>query len=271
VRFLVIGDSGTGDSEQYETAATIIKYRSKFPFTFAIMLGDNMYGAERPQDFVNKFERPYKPLLDDKVEFHAALGNHDDPNQIYYKPFNYGGKRYHTFKKGDVRFFALDSNYLDPEQLQWLEKELKSSGSDWKIAYFHHPMYSSAYHGPTVEVRNALEPMFQKYGVDVVFAGHEHVYERIFPQKGIYYFVEGGSAKLRAHDVTKTAETAAAFDTDRSFMLVEISGDELFFQTISRKGATVDAGIVARRKVRADTAPRPAAAPATAGAAPAGK
>jgi hypothetical protein len=113
--------------------------------------------------------------------------------------------------------------------------------------------------------------MFQKYGVDVVFAGHEHVYERIFPQKGIYYFVEGGSAKLRAHDVTKTAETAAAFDTDRSFMLVEISGDELFFQTISRKGATVDAGIVARRKVRADTAPRPAAAPATAGAAPAGK
>src|SRR5947199_31669 len=104
VRFLVIGDSGTGDSEQYETAATIIKYHTKFPFTFAIMLGDNMYGAERPQDFVNKFEKPYKVLLDDKVEFNAALGNHDDPNQIFYKPFNFGGKRYRTFKKGDVRY-----------------------------------------------------------------------------------------------------------------------------------------------------------------------
>src|SRR5437868_14577665 len=74
VRFLVIGDSGTGDSEQYETAAQIIKYRAKFPFTFAIMLGDNLYGSERPQDFVKKFEQPYKPLLDDKVDFHASLG-----------------------------------------------------------------------------------------------------------------------------------------------------------------------------------------------------
>lgn len=252
VRFLVIGDTGTGDSQQYETASVILKYRQPFPFTFAIMLGDNMYGSERPQDFVNKFEKPYKPLLDDEVEFNAALGNHDDPNQIYYKPFNFGGKRYRTFKKGDVRFFALDSNYLDPEQLQWLEKELQSSGSDWKIAYFHHPMYSSAYHGPTVEVRNALEPLFQKYNVDVVFAGHEHVYERIYPQKGIYYFVEGGSSKLRANDVKRSAQTAAAFDTDRSFMLVEISGDELFFQTISRKGVTVDSGVVPRRKVRTD-------------------
>ncbi len=262
VRFLVIGDSGTGDSEQYETAAEIIKYRAKFPFTFAIMLGDNLYGAERPQDFVKKFEQPYKALLDDKVDFHASLGNHDDPNQIFYKLFNFGGKRYNTFKKGDVRFFALDSNYLDPEQLQWLEKELQSSGSDWKIAYFHHPLYSSAYHGAAVEVRNALEPLFQKYNVDVVFAGHEHVYERIFPQKGIYYFVEGGSAKLRANDVKKTAEVAASFDTDRSFMLVEISGDELFFQTISRKGATVDSGIVARRKVRSDLQTSATAAPA---------
>src|SRR5947207_1887547 len=111
VRFLVIGDSGTGDSAQYETGAEIIKYHAKFPFTFAVMLGDNMYGSERPQDFVNKFERPYKALLDDHVEFHAALGNHDDPNQMFYKPFNMGGKRYHTIKKGDVRFFALDSNY----------------------------------------------------------------------------------------------------------------------------------------------------------------
>jgi hypothetical protein len=94
-----------------------------------------------------------------------------------------------------------------------------------------------------------------------VFAGHEHVYERIYPQKGIYYFVEGGSAKLRANDVTRTGETAAAFDTDRSFMLVEISGNEMFFQTISRKGMTVDSGILPRRQVRSDLKPA-AAAPA---------
>jgi predicted phosphodiesterase len=255
IRFLVMGDTGTGDSEQYETAAQILKWRQKFPFTFALMLGDNLYGSERPQDFVKKFERPYQALLDDKVEFNAALGNHDDQNQIYYKPFNLDGKRYRTFKKGAARFFVLDSNYLDPEQLKWLEKELEGAGSDWKIAYFHHPMYTSATRGPVIELRAALEPLFVKYNVDVVFSGHEHLYERIYPQKGIYYFTEGGSAKLRAGDITKTSLTAAGFDTDRSFMLVEIAGDELFFQTISRKGATIDNGILARRKVRTDLSP----------------
>ena len=255
VRFLVMGDTGTGGSEQYETAAQILKWRQKFPFTFAIMLGDNLYGSERPQDFVKKFERPYQALLEDKVEFYAALGNHDDQNQIFYKPFNLGGKRYRTFKKGDVRFFVLDSNYLDPEQLKWLEQELQGAGSDWKIAYFHHPMYTSATRGPVIELRAALEPLFIKYNVDVVFSGHEHVYERIYPQKGIYYFTEGGSAKLRAGDITKTSLTASGFDTDRSFMLVEVAGDEMFFQTISRKGATIDSGILARRKVRTDLSP----------------
>jgi len=255
VRFLVMGDTGTGGSEQYETAAQILKWRQKFPFTFAIMLGDNLYGSERPQDFVKKFERPYQALLEDKVEFYAALGNHDDQNQIFYKPFNLGGKRYRTFKKGDVRFFVLDSNYLDPEQLKWLEQELQGAGSDWKIAYFHHPMYTSATRGPVIELRAALEPLFIKYNVDVVFSGHEHLYERIYPQKGIYYFTEGGSAKLRAGDITKTSLTASGFDTDRSFMLVEVAGDEMFFQTISRKGATIDSGILARRKVRTDLSP----------------
>ena len=52
------------------------------------MVGDNIYGSERPQDFQKKFELPYKPLLDAGVTFYAALGNHDDPNQRFYKPFS---------------------------------------------------------------------------------------------------------------------------------------------------------------------------------------
>ena len=208
VRFIVIGDSGTGDSRQLEVAKQMAAYRAKFPFTFGILLGDNLYGSERPQDYAKKFERPYQPLIAAKVEFHAALGNHDDPNQKFYKPFNLDRQRYRTFKKGNVRFFVLDSNYLDPEQLKWLEKELQASGSDWKIPYFHHPLYTTATRGPVIEARAALEPMFEKYGVDVVFTGHEHVYERIHPQKGIYYFVAGGSAKLRAGDLRKSSITA---------------------------------------------------------------
>jgi predicted phosphodiesterase len=248
VRFLVVGDTGTGDMAQSEVAQQAAAWRAKFPYTFAIMLGDNLYGSERPQDYARKFERPYRALLDAKVEFYAALGNHDDPNQRFYKPFNLDGERYRTFKKGNVRFFALDSNYMDPAQVRWLTKELESSGSDWKIAYFHHPLYTSASRGDNVELRNVVEPIFMKYGVDVVFAGHEHFYERIKPQHGIHYFVAGASSKVRRGDLKKNAQTAAGFDNDRSFMLVEISEDQLFFQAVSRTGLTIDRGVIHRRK-----------------------
>jgi 3',5'-cyclic AMP phosphodiesterase CpdA len=267
VRFLVIGDGGTGDKAQVETANQMARYHARFPFTFAILLGDNIYGSERPQDFKKKFETPYKALLDAGVEFHAALGNHDDPNQKFYKPFNLGGQRYRTFKKGNVRFFVLDSNYMDPEQIKWLEKELAASGSDWKIAYFHHPLYTTAKRGPELELREIVEPIFVKHGVDVVFQGHEHIYERLHAQKGIQYFVAGGSAKLRSGDVKpRDAIFDVGFATDRSFMLVEIARDQMFFQTISRTGETVDKGTIRRSVDGAParvTSTRPARRPAT--------
>ena len=248
VRFLVLGDAGTGEREQYEVAAQILRYYREFPFTFAIMLGDNIYGQERPQDFARKFERPYKALLDAGVKFHAALGNHDDPNQRYYKPFNLDGQRYRTFKEGNVRFFIIDSNYLDPDQVKWLEKELEASDSEWKIAYFHHPLYTTARRGPEVELREILEPLFVKYGVDVVFTGHEHIYERFKPQQGIHHFLVGGAAKLRRGDIRRGPLTAASFARDRSFAIVEIIDNKMFFQVISRTGAAVDEGILTTRE-----------------------
>jgi Calcineurin-like phosphoesterase len=248
VKFLVIGDSGTGDRAQNETGAQMWQAHSVFPYEFAIMLGDNLYGSERPQDFVAKFERPYKPLLDANISFYAALGNHDDPNQRYYKNFGMGGKRYYTYQKKDVRFYALDSNYMDQDQQKWLEEELKNSNSKWKIAYFHHPIYSSGgRHGSEVDLRSIVEPLFIKYNLNVVFAGHEHFYERLKPQKGINYFTAGGSAKLRAGDIVGSSTlTAKGFDTEQSFMVVEIDGDVMRFQTISRRGKRVDSGEIRR-------------------------
>ncbi|HEX9895304.1 MAG TPA: metallophosphoesterase [Gemmatimonadales bacterium] len=247
VRFAVIGDAGTGEREQYEVAHQIWRYYQAFPFTFAIMLGDNVYGPERPQDLLRKFERPYQPLLDAKVEFYAALGNHDDPNQRFYKPFHLDGKRYRSFKKENATFLVLDSNYLDPEQVKWLEDELKAAGGGWKIPYFHHPLYTTARRGPELELREILEPLFLKYGVEVVFSGHEHIYERMKPQKGIHYFTAGGSAKLRRGDTRPNGVTEVGYAADRTFMLVEIVGDTLHFQTVTRTGKTVDQGIIKRR------------------------
>lgn len=261
VRFGVIGDSGTGEVPQYEVGRQLAIFHEQFPFTFVLMMGDNLSGPQRSQDFVKKFEAPYKVLLEANVEFFASLGNHDDPNQRFYAAFNMSGKRYYSFKKGNVRFFALDSNYMDPAQLAWLEPELKNSGSDWKIAYFHHPLYSSGLHGSQSGVRAVLEPLFVKYGVDAVFSGHEHFYQRIKPQQGINYFVSGAAGELRRGDIRPSALTAASFDADRSFMLVEVAGNELSFQAISRTGKTVDHGTILLQEGARATAAAPSVAP----------
>src|SRR5262245_54818359 len=243
VRFAIIGDSGTGTRSQYEVGAQMIKARQIFPFEFVIMLGDNIYGTERPQDFAQKFEKPYEGLLSQKIPFYAALGNHDDPTQRYYKPFNMNGERFYSFTKGDARFFVLDSNYMDQPQLKWLEQELSRANDRWKIAYFHHPLYSSGgRHGSETDLRTQVEPLFLKYGIDIVFAGHEHFYERIKPQNGIYYFTVGGSAKLASGDIRRTPLTAAGFDRDYSFMLAELDKDDMQFQVVSRIGQRVDSG-----------------------------
>ncbi len=245
VRFAVIGDNGTGEKPQYEVGEQMAKYRELFPFDFVIMLGDNLYGGESPVDFKKKFEEPYKPLLDGGVKFYASLGNHDNANQVYYKPFNMGEKRYYNFKNGNTEFFALDSNYMDPTQLDWIQKRLSDSSAAWKVCYFHHPLYSDGkFHGPDKDLRARLEPIFKGAGVRVVLSGHEHVYERFKPQGGIYYFVLGNSGELRLHNLRPSAQMAKGLDTDRTFMLVEIAGNQFFFQTISRAGATVDSGVI---------------------------
>ena len=258
LKFAAIGDNGTGDKVQYELAQQMTKVHGTFPFDLVIMLGDNMYGSQSPSDYVKKFEQPYAPLLAAGVKFQASLGNHDQPEQVSYKPYNMNGQRYYTYARNNVRFVALDSNLMDRKQVEWLDAALKDAREDWKICYFHHPLYSdAARHGSSVDLRILLEPIFVKYGVNVVFSGHDHVYERIKPQKGVYYFVSGSGGQLRKGNMTPSEETAASFDQDLSFMAVEVAGADIFFQVISRTGQTVDAGVIHRQARPGQTTPAP--------------
>jgi 3',5'-cyclic AMP phosphodiesterase CpdA len=251
LKFAAIGDNGTGDKPQYEIGALMNAWHRKFAFDMVIMLGDNIYGSQNPRDFVDKFENPYKPLLDAGVKFYAALGNHDSQMSRFYKLWNMNGERYYAYSRKNVRFLVLDSDYMDPKQLQWIDNELKNARDDWKIVYFHHPLYSSGgTHGSDVELRVTLEPLFVKYGVNVVYAGHDHIYERLKPQKGIYYFVSGSGGQLRGGDLKKSALTDAGYDMDQTFMLNEIDKDELFFQAITRTGKTIDAGVINRQPTK---------------------
>jgi 3',5'-cyclic AMP phosphodiesterase CpdA len=136
---------------------------------------------------------------------------------------------------------------MNPAQLAWIEKQLRESSEPWKICFFHHPLYSSAIrHGSDVALRKVLEPLFIRYGVSVVFSGHDHIYERIRPQHGITYFVTGAAGQLRRDSIRPGELTAKGFAADRHFMLVEVAGDTLYFQVISRTGETVDSGLIAK-------------------------
>jgi hypothetical protein len=192
------------------------------------------------------------------VKFYAALGNHDVrsgnwASAIQYPLFNMGGRRYYTFVRGEGRaqFFALDSTTLsegerDAAQLHWLRQELAASSAPWKIAYFHHPIYSSGKtHGSDLKLRAALEPVLTEGGVDVVFSGHDHFYERIAPQQGIHYFVTGAAGKLRRGNIDRrTGLTLTGNDQVRHFMCVEIQETEMKFEAVSEDGQLVDAGTI---------------------------
>lgn len=258
LRFAVMGDVGRGDQAQFDTAAQMALWRERFDFAFVLMLGDNIYADGTPDDYVARFEQPYKPLLDAGVTFYAANGNHDPPNILTYAPFNMNGNRYYTFTKEEgalgpigqrtVRFFAIDTVNLDRAQLAWLREQMGASSEDWEICFYHHPLYTSGrYKTNGAWLRRRLEPVLVQFGADVALAGHEHFYERIVPQRGISHFTSGGGGALRKGDIRRPSSImAAGYDEDTHFMLMEISGDDLWFQAISRTGQTVDAGRITR-------------------------
>jgi hypothetical protein len=257
IKFAAIGDGGRGDKPQQDVADQMVAFRERFDFDFVVMLGDNIYDGGTREDYRNKFERPYKVLLEDDVEFYAAIGNHDSANQTSYAPFHMGGNRYYTFRADqsmlarltdtDAQFFMIDTELLDRTQLAWLERELGRSDARWKIAAFHRPIYTSGrYAKPARIFRAALEPLFLRHGVNVGLSGHEHFYQRTTPQNGITYFVSGGAGSLRRGDIRRQSLVASGFDIDQHFMLFELTRDELFYQAISRTGHSVDAGSIRR-------------------------
>jgi hypothetical protein len=172
VRFVALGDTGTGGKGQFAVARQMVGYHDQKRYETVLLLGDNVYPHGDAAELPLKFEQPYAELLRRGVRFHAVLGNHDVDNgreaQINYPPFNMGGRAYSSFVEGAglVEFFALDSNRMDVGQVRWLEGALSASKARWKIAFFHHPIYSSGgQHGSNQKLRALLEPLFVRHGV----------------------------------------------------------------------------------------------------------
>ncbi|MEN3336198.1 MAG: hypothetical protein V7641_5563 [Blastocatellia bacterium] len=251
-RFAVMGDFGTGGSDEFAIARKMAEMHRESPIEFILGAGDNIYPNGAGHLFAKNFEQPFADLLREQVKFYTVLGNHDVEagrrDQMHYPLFNMSGANYYTIGRGNglVDFFMLDSTDFDDQQTTWFENQLGQSKALWKIAVFHHPIYSSGKkHGSDMKLRNRLEPLLKKHSVQVVFSGHDHVYERVKPQDGIQYFVSGGAGKVRRGDIVRDSEiSAASYDDDNHFMLIELDEKEITFKAIAKSGAVVDSGVL---------------------------
>ncbi|HEY7914359.1 MAG TPA: metallophosphoesterase [Blastocatellia bacterium] len=256
-RFAVVGDWGTGDDDQVGVGKQMLAAHQQSAFDFVLAAGDNIYPNGAGRHFVKKFEQPFAGLIKDQVKFYAVLGNHDvqegRQDQTQYPLFNMGGANYYMFHRGNglVDFFMIDSTDFDATQQNWLENSLRDSRAKWKVACFHHPLYSSGKkHGSDEKLRKRLEHMLVRYGVQVVFSGHDHFYERTKPQQGIQYFVTGAGGKTRRGGVDKDSPIlAASYDADNQFMTIEVSEKEIEFKAISETGETIDSGVIRQQQI----------------------
>jgi hypothetical protein len=248
VRFAVLGDFGSGDEKEFAIARQMAAVHDKVPLGLIVTAGDNVYPDGAADLFRERFERPFEGILQRKVPLYACLGNHDVKkgrgDQLAYQHFNMQGQAYYKLHAGNgmLDIFVLDSNRFDGVQLRWLNDRLARSTSLWKIAVFHHPLYSSGVtHGSDLELRAVLEPVLVRHGVSAVFSGHDHIYQRVTPQQGIQYFVTGAGGKIRKGDVDHSDSlVAASYDEDSHFMMVEANHHTLRFETITAAGLVID-------------------------------
>lgn len=248
LRFVSVADAGTGAQGQYAVAEAMTRYHQQKTFDLAVLGGDNIYNDGEIEKISAVFERPYEPLLSQGVKFHACLGNHDirtdngDP-QVRYPGFNMQNRRYYTFRRDPVQFFALDTNENADwqNQLVWLEQELSQSNAPWKVVFAHNQIYSSAHYGVNHELIKTLTPLFKKYGVQLYINGHDHVYERSKPIEGTTYLICGAGAGTRP--VGRSSWTAYSAEK-LSFAAYEVYRDRIEISAIGTDHQVFDRGVI---------------------------
>ena len=253
ITFAVLGDNGSGGRNAMDVARQMARTYEERPYGLTVLLGDISYYGSIVDRYEEVFLDPLGPLIDAGVEFELAIGNHEiqeNPSpegleEVADKLARFGlTNTYYTATHGPVDFFILDSSLPlagladGEEQLAWLERELAASDAAWQVVALHHQLYSSAEkREPDPRVREALEPLFIDHGVDIVFYGHDHFYERTEPQSGVTYVLSGGGSKLS--DVGFSDFTAVA-EKRLQFMLVDVVGDTMTVLAIDPSGEVFD-------------------------------
>ncbi len=264
LRFAVIGDFGDAGEPERDVANMIHSWN----VALIVTTGDNNYPdgetstidtniGQYYSDYIFPYYGGYQNTSTEN-RFFPTLGNHDwnDPDlQGHIDYFTLpGNERYYDFQQGPIHFFIVDSDPREPDgrssgsiQAKWLETALSQSSSPWKLVFLHHPPYSSSLkRGGDDEMRLS----FAEWGADAVFAGHDHLYERI-NKEGIIYFVNGLGGRWRSISPISRflfieQGSAARYNEDYGAQLVTASNNCINFSFYARDGKLVD-GITLRQ------------------------
>jgi hypothetical protein len=208
-RFWILGDAGTATQEQRDVRDAFIAFNASSATDSILMLGDNAYSIGSDPEYQKGLFDIYAETLR-TTPLWSARGNHEKSWSTYYDTFDFptagesgglasGSEAYYSFDFGSVHFISLDSNSTDRSptgsMATWLAADLASTGQSWIVAFFHHPPYSKGSHdsddigdsgGRMTDMREVFLPILEDGGVDLVFSGHSHGYERSFLIDGHY-------------------------------------------------------------------------------------
>jgi acid phosphatase type 7 len=250
VRFAVFGDSGNASVAQMSVRDQL----ETRPIDLLLHTGDLAYDAGSREQFEQSFFGIYQNILE-SVPMFPVPGNHEygtDSAGPYLEVFDLPGngvpgadERWYSFDWGDVHFVGLDTEQVHAEQLAWLERDLSTNQRPWTVVYLHKPPYSSGAHGGSPVVQEAFVPAFERHHVSVVFAGHDHDYERTVPIGGVTYIVTGGGGKS-LRNVGRSAFTAYS-QSVMHFVWGEVKSDMMRIRAISSSGAQIDSVDITRR------------------------
>jgi predicted phosphodiesterase len=245
VRFLAFGDSGGGGSDQY----ALMDQMYTVPYDLIIHTGDLAYDSGTISQYEDTVFAVYADLFRN-IPFFPASGNHDYKTQqgapfrdVFNLPAD-NGEKWYSYDWGRVHFVALDTEADYSTQMTWLDRDLAATQLPWKIIYMHKPPYSSGLHGSDTTLRSKLAPIAQKYGVQLILAGHDHDYERVEPQNGVAYVVTGGGG-VGTRSVGSSSFTAFSEDVIH-FVYGEVGVDEMVLHAIDATGREFDSVVIPR-------------------------
>ncbi len=248
--FIAYGDTRTNPEDHDKVAKQILKtiHKDKKSQTFIVSTGDVVADGDDEDDWKNQFFDPqYKNIqkMLANMPYMVSMGNHEGQGELFAKYFPYNlyqnSRYYYSYDYADVHFIAIDQlTNLKPGSAQylWLENDLKNSKAKWNIVFLHKPGWAAGGHSNNKDVQKHLQPLFEKYNVNIVLAGHNHYYSRAVVNGIQHITTGGGGAPL--YTPKKDKDKIVKIDKSLHFCKISIDSDKISIKVIRANGSVIE-------------------------------